>query len=46
VTEAGAEHTVTRRYEVVGRGGRGFHLIKRGRFVRALPPGIALADFE
>ncbi len=40
----GTEHTVTKRYDVVGRGGRGFHLIKRDRLVRALPPPVALAD--
>ena len=45
VNSKGTEHTVTRRYEVVGRGGRGFHLIKRDRFVRMVPPAIALADF-
>ena len=44
VTENGAEHTVTRRYEVVGRGGRGFHLIKRGRLVRCILPPVALVD--
>jgi transcriptional regulator with XRE-family HTH domain len=45
VNSKGTEHTVTRRYEVVGRGGRGFHLIRRDRFVRMVPPAIALADF-
>jgi DNA gyrase/topoisomerase IV subunit A len=40
----GTQHTVTRRYEVVGRGGRGFHLIKRDRLVRAIPPPVALVD--
>ncbi|HSB36762.1 MAG TPA: DNA gyrase subunit A, partial [Thermoanaerobaculia bacterium] len=45
VNSKGTEHTVTRRYEVVGRGGRGFHLIKRDRLVRVVPPAIALAEF-
>jgi DNA gyrase subunit A len=45
VNSKGTEHTITKRYDVVGRGGRGFHLIKRDRLVRALPPGIALVDF-
>jgi DNA gyrase subunit A len=40
----GTEHTVTKRYEVVGRGGRGFHLIKRDRLVRALPPPPGLVE--
>jgi DNA gyrase subunit A len=42
----GTEHTVTRRYEVVGRGGRGFHLIRRDRLVRAIPPAPALVDLS
>ncbi|MFI5181341.1 MAG: DNA topoisomerase (ATP-hydrolyzing) subunit A [Thermoanaerobaculia bacterium] len=46
VTESGTEHAVTRRYEIVGRGGRGFHLIKRGRLVRAIPPPVALVDLS
>ncbi len=45
VNSKGTEHTITKRYDVVGRGGRGFHLIKRDRLVRAVPPGIALVDF-
>ena len=45
VNSKGTEHTVTRRHEVVGRGGKGFHLIKRDRLVRAVPPPIALVDF-
>jgi DNA gyrase subunit A len=44
VNSKGTEHTVTKRYDVVGRGGRGFHLIKRDRLVRALPPPVALVD--
>ena len=36
--------TVTRRYDVVGRGGKGFELIKRDRFVRAVPPEVVLLD--
>ncbi len=44
VNSKGTEHTVTKRYDVVSRGGRGFHLIKRDRLVRALPPAVALVD--
>ena len=40
----GTAHTVTRRHDVVGRGGKGFELIKRDRFVRAVPPEIVLLD--
>jgi DNA gyrase subunit A len=40
----GTTHTVTRRHDVVGRGGKGFELIKRDRFVRAVPPEIVLLD--
>ena len=42
----GTEHTVTKRYDVVGRGGRGFHLIKRDRLVRAIPPPVALVELS
>jgi DNA gyrase subunit A len=42
----GTQHTVTKRYEVVGRGGRGFHLIKRDRLVRAIPPPVALVELS
>jgi DNA gyrase subunit A len=40
----GTAYTVTRRYDVVGRAGKGFELIKRDRFVRAVPPEIVLVD--
>ena len=40
----GTTHTVTRRHDVVGRGGKGFELIKRDRFVKAVPPEIVLLD--
>ncbi len=40
----GTAYTVTRRYDVVGRGGKGFELIKRDRFVRAVSPEIVLVD--
>ena len=42
----GTQHTVTKRYEVVGRGGKGFHLIKRDRLVRAIPPPVLLVDLN
>jgi DNA gyrase subunit A len=45
VNGKGNEHTVTRRYTPVSRGGKGFELIKRDRFVKALPAEIALLDF-
>ena len=45
-TSKGTEHTVTRRYAVVGRGGKGFEMIKRERFVKALPPEIELVDLN
>ncbi len=40
----GTPYTVTRRYDVVGRGGRGFEMIKRDRFVKVVPPEIVLLD--
>jgi DNA gyrase subunit A len=40
----GTAYTVTRRYDVVGRAGKGFELIKRDRFVRAVPPEIVLLE--
>jgi len=40
----GTPYTVTRRYDVVGRGGKGFEMIKRDRFVRAVPPEVVLLD--
>ncbi len=36
--------TVTRRYAVVGRGGKGFELTKRERLVRAIPPPVELLE--
>ncbi len=36
----------TKRYEVVGRGGKGFEAVKRRSFVRVVPPAIRLADWE
>ncbi|HUM01529.1 MAG TPA: DNA topoisomerase (ATP-hydrolyzing) [Thermoanaerobaculia bacterium] len=42
----GTEHTITKRYDVVGRGGKGFHLIKRDRLVRAIPSPVALVDLS
>lgn len=35
-----------RRYEVVGRGGKGFEAVKRKTFARIVPPPIVLADWE
>jgi DNA gyrase subunit A len=46
VNSRGTEHTVTKRYDVVGRGGRGFHLIKRDRLVRSIPPPVDLVDLD
>jgi len=46
VNSKGTEHTVTKRYDVVGRGGRGFHLIKRDRLVRSIPPPVLLVDLD
>ncbi len=40
----GTPYTVTRRYDVVGRGGKGFEMIKRDRFVRSVPPEVVLLD--
>ena len=40
----GTTHTVTRRHDVVGRGGKGFELIKRDRFVKVVSPEIVLLD--
>ncbi len=40
----GTAHTITRRHDVTGRGGKGFELIKRDRFVRAVPAEIVLLD--
>ena len=40
----GTTYTVTRRYDVVGRGGKGFEMIKRDRFVKSVPPEVVLLD--
>jgi DNA gyrase subunit A len=40
----GTAHTVTRRYAIVGRGGKGFDLIKRDRIVRVVPEDIQIVD--
>ena len=40
----GTAMTVTRRYTVVGRGGKGFELTKRERIVRVVPEEIELVD--
>ncbi len=42
VNGKGTEHTVTKRYTPVSRGGKGFELIKRDRFVKVLPQDIEL----
>jgi DNA gyrase subunit A len=36
----------TKRYEVVGRGGKGFEAVKRRSFARIVPPAIQLVDWE
>ena len=36
----------TGRYEVVGRGGKGFEAVKRKTFSRVVPPPIVLADWD
>jgi DNA gyrase subunit A len=46
VNGKGTEHTITKRYTPVSRGGKGFELIKRDRLVKALPPDLTLVDFE
>ena len=45
VNGKGTEHTITKRYTPVSRGGKGFELIKRDRLVKALAPEITLIDF-
>ena len=45
VNGKGTEHAVTRKHTVVSRGGKGFELIKRDRFVKMLPPEIELIPF-
>lgn len=42
----GTLYTVTRRYDVVGRAGKGFELIKRDRFTRMVPPEVTLQDLN
>ncbi|KAA0254937.1 MAG: DNA topoisomerase 4 subunit A [Acidobacteria bacterium] len=42
----GTTYTVTRRYDVVGRAGKGFELIKRDRFTRMVPPEVTLQDLN
>ncbi|HQQ77988.1 MAG TPA: DNA topoisomerase 4 subunit A [Thermoanaerobaculia bacterium] len=42
VNGKGTEHTVTKRYTPVSRGGKGFELIKRDRLVKMLPQDIEL----
>jgi DNA gyrase subunit A len=42
----GTELTVTRRYSVVGRGGKGFELVKRDRIARAIPPEPVLIELN
>jgi DNA gyrase subunit A len=36
----------TKRYELVGRGGKGFEAVKRKSFVRVVPPPIVLTDWD
>ena len=45
VNGKGTEHTVTKRYTAVSRGGKGFELIKRDRLVKMLPQDIELISF-
>jgi DNA gyrase subunit A len=45
-TNDGKPMEFTRRYEVVGRGGKGFEAVKRRSFVRVIPPPIQLTDWE
>jgi DNA gyrase subunit A len=45
VNGKGTEHTITKRYTPVSRGGKGFTLIKRDRLVKMLPPEIELLSF-
>ncbi len=40
----GTTLTVTKRHEIVGRGGKGFDLTKRERVVKAIPPEIELVE--
>jgi DNA gyrase subunit A len=45
-TTGGKTMEFTRRYEVVGRGGKGFEAVKRTGFARIVPPPIKLTDWE
>jgi DNA gyrase subunit A len=45
VNGKGTEHTITKRYTPVSRGGKGFELIKRDRLLKMLPPEIELIEF-
>ena len=45
VNGKGTEHTVTKRYTPVSRGGKGFELIKRDRLVKMLAQEIELIPF-
>ena len=45
-TTGGKTMEFTRRYEVVGRGGKGFEAVKRSSFKRVIPPPIKLVDWE
>ncbi|HEY3351345.1 MAG TPA: DNA topoisomerase IV subunit A [Thermoanaerobaculia bacterium] len=45
VNGKGTEHTITKRYTPVSRGGKGFELIKRDRLVKMLPQDIELIPF-
>jgi DNA gyrase subunit A len=45
VNGKGTEHTITKRYTPVSRGGKGFELIKRDRLVKMVPQEIELVPF-
>ena len=45
VNGKGTEHTITKRYTPVSRGGKGFELIKRDRLVKMLAQDIELIPF-
>ncbi|MBL8112256.1 MAG: DNA topoisomerase 4 subunit A [Acidobacteria bacterium] len=42
----GTVHTLTKRYAVVGRAGKGFEMIKRDRFVRVVPKDVELYELK
>ena len=44
VNGKGTQHTITRRYTPVSRGGKGFELIKRDRLVKMISPEIELVS--